>query len=194
MVSCSEIYFTRLSETVNRYRLRKEALGACAMAYGYECHDVKADGNCFFYAASDQIQALGCSAEDAEPDLLRILVAVTIDTYQDYYHDFLIDHEGAEEIAAPHVWAGQIAINAFARTQNLIVVIIPHDGGMPQVFKPAGATHVVVLGNEVNFHFQSLRRPEGLAAGLASAQLQDLIDAAENLPNLDAPAVELSPY
>lgn len=167
---------------------RKEDLKEAATLYGYNCNEVEADGNCFFHAVAAQLQSLGREGQDIEHDTLRMIVAVEIGSHPDRYHNFIPAHEReqlAGDMAKEDEWVGQIAAQAIARLKKVIVVIIPHDKGRPQVVKPVGATEMIVLGNEVGFHFQSLIAKTELSRprGAATLRLQELID---DQPFLDA--------
>lgn len=160
---------------------RKQKMISAAKSHGYLCQDVKEDGNCFFHVIADQLGRLGRGApDDIDYDTLRTLVAVEVSEHSKYYRDFVAANEQAEfaqKIAEPRVWVGMIAAQAIARIKNVIVVIVPNDKGRPQIMKPPGATEVIVLGNEVGIHFQSLYS-ENCSAGSPTEALKALIDNA----------------
>jgi len=175
--------------SVSREKSKSE-LHNCSLKYGYTCLDVPGDGNCFFYAVADQLERLGRSGQEIDPDILRMLTAVEIDTHKQRYQAFIPAQTAADvahDVAKNGEWVGTIAANALARLKRVIIVIVPNDGGTPQVFKPEGATEIIVLGNEVGVHFQSLiALPKlGLAPGKASNTLQMIINNAADLTEED---------
>jgi len=163
-----------------------------ALYYDYNCNDVSGDGNCFFYAIADQFRKLGrTSKNDIDVDTLRMLVSVEVFKNKERYQEFMVAGERksfASNIARPGVWVGMIAAQAIARIKNLIIVIIPHDGSPPQVFKPRSATQVIVLGNEVDWHFQSLI-PKGETV-VGQVTNEELLSVINTTPCLDTPLRE----
>ncbi len=146
--------------------------------YGYDCHNVDGDGNCFFRAVAHQLQRLG---QPESHDTLRAQAAAEVGRHATYYGNFMAGSvgEAVTQMARPGEWVGQIATQAIARLKRVIIVVIPHDGSSPVVMKPRGADRVMVLGNQVNYHFQSLIPQQ--AGTVVTEAVSKLIDAAEFL-------------
>ncbi len=130
-------------------------LTKAAARYGYKRHNVAKDGNCFFHAVAHQLNRLRV---EGDHETLRLQAAIEVAAHPGYYGRFMTDNfnKTVKEMAQSGIWAGQLATQAIARLKQVIIVVIPHDGSRPSVMKPRGATQVIVLGNQMNYHFQSL--------------------------------------
>lgn len=175
-------YFAKVSpELEKEIKLGKEKLSTRAEKFGYKCHDVPGDGNCFFHAVKHQL-----GEEDKQ--MLREAIALDIFEHKSEYKEFFAE-EGdikayAKNLMKPGVWAdGYFAGKALARIKNVIVIIIPNDESMvPIVYKPAGATKRLVLGYEVGRHYQSLVATSG--SKTTEDELQKIIDATPEIGGL----------
>jgi len=131
--------------------------------------DVVADGNCFFYAAMDQLKRHQLHNEG---EILCELVALDIAENPSEYKEL-------KNLMKSDAWGdGFFVGKALARIKNVIVVIIPNDEkSNPVIFKPEGAKTVITLGYEVGRRYQSL-----IQAAEKRAKLDQLIESAETIP------------
>ncbi len=157
-------------------------LTKAAARYGYKRHNVAKDGNCFFHAVAHQLNRLRV---EGDHETLRLQAAIEVAAHPGYYGRFMTDNfnKTVKEMAQSGIWAGQLATQAIARLKQVIIVVIPHDGSRPSVMKPHGATQVIVLGNQVNFHFQSLLPEQDGPA--VTKEISSLIEAADFLPDYE---------
>jgi|GEM_PF-308282 len=167
---------------------RKHTLKTVALQYGCDCYDVLGDGNCFFYALADQLLRLKYSSSEIneaalqqQAVVLRQWAAEELTDHHQHYAAYIVDSERehlAKEVARPYTFVGQEVALAMAYVLNMTIVVVPHEG-VPQIMKPRGATDCVILGNEVDIHFQSLRRREN------DERFERLVKLIEDAPYLE---------
>ena len=159
-------FVTKTMATKKLYLSHK--LKAEARQFGFECRDVKADGNCFFHAVTDQLSMQGLSALGASPEALRASAIDHIINHLEDYQNFLDQHDGdMDQFIAQNVeqgtWADHLIISALSRALNITMVIIRSDGVAPTICEHPQAIATLYLGHEVGQHYQSLVENTALA-------------------------------
>lgn len=155
-------------------------LKAEAKSFGYECKDMKHDGNCFFHAIADQLALQHLVHLGADHKALRAKALAYIFDHQDEYKNYLDEHDGdinnfIGKNIDPGNWADHLIISAMSRALNVNIVIVRSDGAAPNIFKQNVPVATFFIGNEVGLHYQSLIENPNI---LKSKSLQIYVDAA----------------
>lgn len=145
-----------------------KAIKGKANSFGFDCHKIKEDGNCFFHAVAHQLKQIGQIPSEwneiADNQLhieLRARAAQHIITYLPYYRHFSDaqdDDELIEKISTPGEWADELLCRALCRAMNITIVIIRHNDSNPNIIKPAEVAITIYLGYEVGLHYWSLTK------------------------------------
>ncbi len=170
--------------------MSKTLLEKVARDYQYVCANVPGDDHCFFYALARQLELMPTNGKTStkvpltengelkgdftsQRDVLRRQSSDELINNKLYYNG-IFDVNYLKQLKT-NGWgdlgAAKLLINAWARqSQPRAIVIVPHDGSPIQICRAAGATEVLVIGNQVGMHFQSLESKATLK-GLASDKL-----------------------
>lgn len=132
-----------------------------ARAFGYDCKDMKQDGNCFFHAIVDQLALQQLSCLGRNHDELRVIAINHMLDHLDEYKDFLDEHDGSMQQFMSHnlepgIWADHLIISALANALSVNIVIIRSDGAIPNLFLQKNPATTLTIGHEVGHHYQSL--------------------------------------
>lgn len=129
-----------------------------AQRFGFDCHDMHRDGNCFFHAVAHQLALAGFAhlgSSDAELRAKAMHEMLTnINTYSGFFDKDANTY--IEENLESGVWADQPIIAAMSRALNINIVIIRSDGAPPNILMQHFPQTTIYLGYEVGLHYQSL--------------------------------------
>ncbi len=168
----------------------KVLLEFVAKSYQYVCANVSGDDHCFFYALARQLNLMPTDGKPSikeilkehgelkgdftiQRDALRRQCSDELINYKSYYNGIFDDNYLIQLKARGwgDLGAAKLLINAWARQgQPRAIVIVPHDGSPIQICRAPGATEILVIGNQVGMHFQSLES-KSTFQGLASEKL-----------------------
>lgn len=148
-----EICEKYLASTKHKIMLEEEA-----KAYGFECSDTPANGDCFFSAVEQQLSIHA-------PDLfhpaydLRAKTVGHIEHYFSEYRGFVEEPDSyLERLRKSGTWADDVSIRALSRVLNVTLAIINSDGTPPIIIKRPHPRATLYLGYEIDCHYQSLIR------------------------------------
>jgi hypothetical protein len=130
--------------------------------FGFKCHNVEEDGNCFFHAVLEQLHRVNHPKHHfSNAAIKEQSVQFIIDHIEDFCDFFGEEPNGfIDKIAEPGEWADHPIILACAYILNINIAIIRSDGADPTIIRLPQATHTIYLGYEVGLHYQSLERDE----------------------------------
>lgn len=153
--------------------------------YGFNCVDVKPDGNCFFHAVMDQIALHKIKLEKGYGHLdFRTLISSHLEKNIDRYKGFDINLDKyIQDIKVDGYWASDLAIRALSRELMLTIVVIEGDENkQPIVYKPEHSIGMIYIGCEIKdkmgTHFQSLH-PDPLSGPEKRKLIANMIDQTE---------------
>lgn len=134
------------------------SLAHYAGIYGFTCHDIKKDGNCFYHSVSHQLAAMGLMISS---ERLSELVVDHIIQNQTLYTDSLNGSMDffINKFNIPGEWADAIQIIALSRVLNVDVIVIRSDGlALNGNLRPPKdmSNGKIYLGYDVDVCYQSL--------------------------------------
>ncbi len=135
--------------------LSKVALQNSANLYGFTCHDVNRDGNCFFHVLSDQLKRYDYVISSKE--LKEIAIDHILENLQIYEPFIGNTNTFINSLLRRDEWADHVVIQALSRALSVTIVIIRSDGQKPNIFRSADGVPILCLGYEVGLHYQFLR-------------------------------------
>lgn len=171
-----------INENRNFFIHSTEELEKVAKKHGLECHDVQGNGNCFFYAAADQLIRkldLAHSEENVENlgHGLRKIALEYLEKNHDKYKGFILDSEKIQDLGKDKAWADDIIIDALCSCIHVNLICIRSDGANPTVKRFKNALSNLILGYEVGIHYLSLVPIMTDEAKKAHQQLTNLVKA-----------------
>ena len=152
-----------------------QKLVAYAATWGYGCHSMEKDGNCFYHAVSHQVQQQ--LAVDIAYDTLRAIAVEHVLNHLALYSDS-VDHSMhtfIDKMSQNKQWADAIHLRALSRALNLSLVIVRSDEKVT-VLRREKPHAVLYLGYEVGVHYQSLTVQ---TPALCEQLHQERVDSAE---------------
>jgi cytochrome P450 len=127
--------------------------------FGFQCHNVAPDGNCFFNAVVDQLKRMDVAAYQAitSQQLREMAVQHLLDHFGSYKELIGEDYNFfMGKIMQAGEWADHIIIQALSRVLNVTFVIIRSDSADPTIVRRNDSARTIYLGYEVGWHYQSL--------------------------------------
>jgi hypothetical protein len=181
-----------------RVKTPKELLVESASLWGYDCNDVKRDGNCFFYAVCHQITTQPYSpaistilnhANQISANLIREVTVKHLQRNHDYYAKFVDEHYKSfnhylKKMSLVTEWADEVAISAMARELHVVLVIIGLADDRVRIFKVRHPNATLIIGHEPELHYQSLIRNPNLTPAKDIATLIQNTAYLDELPAL----------
>jgi hypothetical protein len=157
-----------------------EQLNIEAQAFGFKCHNMPDDGDCFFHAIAHQLNSLNLSYLGSTHLEVRAIAIDYILNNLSQYQEFIGEREGnmhqfITENVIKGTWADHIIISAVSRALNLNIAIIKSNGSDPSVIKQSKALITLYVGHETDKHYQSLLENKSL---VKSKFIQPFIDKA----------------
>lgn len=144
----------------NIFTTTMQALQHHAENYGYGCQNVVGDGNCVFYATADQLnRILGLGLDPAQikhlARQLRILAINHIIQHRNFYEGFISETELKHQ-SQDKAWADDTLITALCYALNVNLICVRSDGAEPTIKRLPQGICTLILGYEIDLHYQSL--------------------------------------
>ncbi len=144
-----------VAETKQKENNPAQKLTNYAAQWGYACHDMAKDDNCFYHAVSHQLQQqLGINIPY---DKLRAIAVEHVLENLALYSGSVDQsmHTFIDKMSQNREWADEIHLRALSRALNLSLVIVRSDEKV-NVLRRENPNAVLHLGYEVGVHYQSL--------------------------------------
>jgi hypothetical protein len=130
-----------------------------ANSFGFQCHNVAPDGNCFFNAVVDQLKRMDTVAYQTitSQQLREMAVQHLLDHFGSYKES--IDEDPnvfMGKIIQGGEWADHVIIQALSRALNVTFVLILSNSADPTIVRRNDSARTIYLGYEVGWHYQSL--------------------------------------
>ncbi|CAF3657980.1 unnamed protein product, partial [Rotaria socialis] len=155
--------------------------------FGFKCHDVTRDGNCFYYALEHQLTQQEFNVPNRVNDhhYLKQIALEHIETQKLLYDKFTGDWQSfIERHKEKNAWADEIIIQALSRVLNMNIIIVRDDGSEPNIFRRKEALYSVFLFYQNQAHYLSL---------LPSADLIGRQDINKYINKADIDLIDVAP-
>ena len=139
----------------------QDSLREIANSYGFNCHDMKHDGNCFFQGVASQLNRIRYQGRsDYSASQVRAICIRHIQLNRRLYSESVSGEWNTfiSSMSKDGEWVDHRMIVACSRAFNINVVIVRSDNRCPTITKRSNWRNVpsIYLGYEVGVHYQSL--------------------------------------
>lgn len=178
----------------------KQKLSNEASLYGFDCQDVKGDGNCFFHAVVLQLKNNSSEFSDLSVDDIKEKSLCHI---MDNLEEYAIFFEEENDIFISKLldgeWADHLFIHATAKALNITIAIIHSDATPPKIINKGNTQMTIFLGHEVvaiqgisrGLHYQSLIQNKNLTPSKSIIERIDNVDV-DNFGSIKPKAIQIS--
>lgn len=170
-------------KNMTRVEQLQQDLRKVATQHGFTCRPIPGDGNCFFSAVLDQVRLKDPTTKLSQ-SALRQQAIQYITQNQGHYIDFTVDFEKfIKQMSKSGTWADQILAHATAQVLKMNLIILKSDNSQPLAFKVPNATNTIYLGNQVEWHFESLIIQDATKVKALEAQFNAMNSQNQMLPS-----------